>query len=296
MTTGLVMNISRFCTDDGPGIRTTVFLKGCPLKCIWCHNPESQGAALEIMYNSSKCILCGQCAKVCEKGCHVLNGKHLFERNNCIQCQKCVSACPSEALSIVGKVLSVDEVYLELAKDKQFYDASGGGITVSGGEPFMQAEFLLELLKACKKQEIHTAVDTCGFYLNNTVKDVLDYTDLVMLDVKHTDAEMFETITKQSFSHTIEFLDYMKEIQKPLWIRQVILPGYTDSKEQIENLLKFIQGASVEKIELLPYHRLGVSKWEELGIKYEISDILPPTDDVMKDLRQIIKDNGIKTN
>ena len=194
-----------------------------------------------------------------------------------------------------GTEMTAEEIVNKAVRFKSYF-GSEGGITVSGGEPFMQAEFLLELLKACKKQEIHTAVDTCGFYLNNTVKDVLDYTDLVMLDVKHTDAEMFETITKQSFSHTIEFLDYMKEIQKPLWIRQVILPGYTDSKEQIENLLKFIQGASVEKIELLPYHRLGVSKWEELGIKYEISDILPPTDDVMKDLRQIIKDNGIKTN
>lgn len=210
--------------------------------------------------------------------------------------QRCVYCHNPDTWSVQGGTeMTAEEIVKKAVRFKPYF-GSEGGITISGGEPFGQAEFLVELLKECKREKIHTAVDTCGFYLNDTVKEALGYTDLVMLDVKHTDEKVFETITKQSFSHTIEFLDYMKEIQKPLWIRQVILPGFTDSKEQIENLLKLVEGAKVEKVELLPYHRLGVSKWEELGIEYEIPDILPPDEDVMKVLRQIIKENGIKTN
>jgi len=194
-----------------------------------------------------------------------------------------------------GTEMTVEELVKKAVRFKPYFGLDGG-ITISGGEPFMQAEFLSELLKECKNWGIHTAVDTCGFYLNEKVKEALCYTDLVMLDVKHTDENMFEKITKRSFSHTKRFLEYMKEIQKPLWIRQVILPTYTDDEMQIENLLKLVDGAKVEKIELLPYHRLGVSKWEELGLRYEIPKILPPEEKVVDNLRSIIKKHGIKTN
>ncbi len=194
-----------------------------------------------------------------------------------------------------GTEMTAEEIVEKALRYKPYF-GDEGGITISGGEPFMQAEFLTELLKECKNAQLNTAVDTCGFYLNDKVKEALEYTDLVMLDIKHTDAEKFKEITKQDFCHTLEFLSYMKEIKKPLWIRQVILPGYTDSEEQIENLLNLTQDANVLKYELLPYHRLGVSKWEELGIKYEIPDILPPENEKMEILRKIIKNCGFKTN
>ncbi len=185
-----------------------------------------------------------------------------------------------------GEEMTAEEIVKKVVRYKAYF-GKDGGITVSGGEPFMQPEFLAELLKLCKENGIHTAVDTCGFYLDDKVKEALLYTDLVLLDIKHTNPEDFKKITKQDFSHTLKFLDYMKEIQKPLWIRQVILPGYTDSEEQIKALIDLTNGARVEKFELLPYHTLGVSKWEDLGIPYEIPEISPPDNEKMEILRKI---------
>lgn len=169
------------------------------------------------------------------------------------------------------------------------YFRKNGGVTVSGGEPFMQAAFVTELFQLLKAENIHTAADTCGFYLTPQVKAALEYTDLVLLDIKHTEAGPFEAITKQPFSHTLDFLQYMKEIQKPLWIRQVILPGYTDSPQQIQALLALLAGARVERIDLLPYHTLGVSKWSELGIPYALEGVQPPAEETMAALRAIIR-------
>ncbi len=201
----------------------------------------------------------------------------------CIYCHNPDTWDPS-----LGEEMTADEIIKKAVRYKPYFGETGG-ITVSGGEPFMQAEFLTELFKKCKEQKIHTAIDTCGFYLNDAVKEALSCTDLVMLDIKHTNPDKFKEITKQDFSHTIKFLDHMKETQKPLWIRQVILPGFTDSEEQILDLMELIKGANVEKIELLPYHTLGVSKWEELGLKYEIPEILPPTNEKMNILRKRTK-------
>ncbi len=189
-----------------------------------------------------------------------------------------------------GTEMTADEI-IKKAIRFQPYFGEKGGITVSGGEPFAQTDFLFELLKTAKANYLNTAIDTCGFYLNDKVKETLEFADLVMLDIKHTDAEIFKKITKQDFSHTLEFLDYMKEIQKPLWIRQVIVPGYTDSEKQIYALLEMIEGANVKKIELLPYHTLGVSKWEELGIPYEIPEITPPDNEKMAILCKIVEEN-----
>ncbi len=187
-----------------------------------------------------------------------------------------------------GTEMTAEEIVKKAVRYKPYF-GDNGGITLSGGEPFGQAEFALELLKKCKANDIHTAVDTCGFYLSDTVKEALNYTDLVMLDVKHTDEKSFKEITKQDFSHTIAFLDYMKKTQKPLRIRQVILPSYTDREEQIYKLLRLIDGANIESIELLPYHTLGTTKWQEMGLEYEIPHILPPTEEKMNILRRIAK-------
>lgn len=185
-----------------------------------------------------------------------------------------------------GEEAAPEELVKKIIRYRPYFKR-GGGVTLSGGEPFMQAEFVTELLKLLKAEKMHTAVDTCGFYLTPQVKKALEYTDLVLLDIKHTDPGSFKIITKQSFFHTTSFLAYMKETQKPLWIRQVILPGYTDNEQQVRALLAMLDGANVERIELLPYHTLGRQKWDELGIPYEIAHIHPPSAETMHTLRRL---------
>lgn len=187
-----------------------------------------------------------------------------------------------------GEAMSAAELVQKILRYRPYF-SRGGGVTVSGGEPFGQAEFVEELFRLLKAEEIHTAVDTCGFYLTPQVKSCLEYTDLVLLDIKHTDPAAFLAITRQPFSHTLAFLQYMKAIQKPLWIRQVILPGYTDSPEQIRDLLALVAGANVERIDLLPYHTLGTQKWAELGIPYTLDGVLPPDEETMQMLREIVE-------
>ncbi len=205
--------------------------------------------------------------------------------------QRCIYCHNPDTWNVLGgQEMTAEEIVRKAVRYRSYFGETGG-VTVTGGEPFMQSEFLTELLKKCKEENIHTAVDTCGFYLDDKVKEALSYTDLVMLDIKHTNKESFEKITKQDIARPLAFLDYMKEIQKPLWIRQVIVPTLTDSEEQILDLLKLIEGANVKKIELLPYHTLGTSKWEELGLTYELPDTPPPTEEIMARLREIVKNN-----
>ena len=179
MISGEIFSIQRFCTDDGPGIRTTVFVKGCPLRCIWCHNPESQAKRNEITYNAEKCVGCGRCAEACPQKCHSFGEKHAFDKSKCIGCGECAKVCPTKALELFGKSITVDEAFEEVARDKVFYETSGGGVTVSGGEPLFQPEFTAELLKRCKENGIHTAIETSGFADEKALLRVIMYCDLI---------------------------------------------------------------------------------------------------------------------
>ncbi|MCX7715160.1 MAG: pyruvate formate-lyase-activating protein [Clostridia bacterium] len=230
---GYIHSIETLAAVDGPGVRTAIFLQGCPQRCIYCHNPDT------------------------------------WQKNG-------------------GQEMSADELIKKVIRFKPYYK-NDGGVTLSGGEPFMQVDFVIELLKKLKDEKIHTAVDTCGYFLNDKVKIALEYVDLVLLDIKHTDANTFEKITGVPIDYSMAFLDYMKKIKKPLWIRQVIVPGYTDSEEQIKNLLKLLEGANVERVDLLPYHTLGVSKWEQLGIEYPIPEVKPPEREIMIKLNKIVE-------
>jgi len=230
--TGYVHSIESMAAVDGPGVRTAIFMQGCPQRCIYCHNPDTWSNE---------------------------GGE------------------PTEVEDLVKKILRYRPYY-----------RTDGGVTISGGEAFRQIDFVTELLKRLKEEGIHTAVDTCGYFLNDKVKEALKYVDLVLLDIKHTDAEIFEKMTSVPFSHTEKFLAYLKEIQKPMWIRQVIVPGYTDSEEQVKAMLAMLDGAKVEHIDLLPYHTLGVSKWENLGLTYPLDGVEPPEHEVMDKLRELI--------
>lgn len=264
---GTIFNIQKFCVNDGPGIRTTVFLKGCPLKCAWCHNPESQLVNSEIMFYKDKCVNCGRCVKVCPNGCHSFeSGTHIFDRKNCVKCFLCIkTGC--EALEKVGREISTDEVIEEVLKDKIFYDNSGGGITLSGGEPLCQFDFSLEILKKAKENGIHTAIETCGFTSADRVKEILKYVDLFLFDYKETNSELHKKFTGISNDIILENLSLLNDMGKSIIFRCPIIPGCNDRKEHFEGICNVANRfKNVLRIELESYHSLGESKYESLGL------------------------------
>ncbi len=263
---GKIFNIQRFSTSDGPGIRTVVFLKGCPLNCAWCHNPESKSYDAEILYNQESCIHCGACIRNCNKDCHIFeNGKHIFKRDNCINCMECVSSCPTNALKACGEEQSAEEVMKTVLRDKPFYESSGGGLTVSGGEPLSRYDFTLSLLKLAKKHSIHTAIETSGF-TNKDFSKINEYTDLWLYDIKLLqDAEHIKYIGASN-KIILENLISLDHMEAKIILRCPIIPNVNFSKEHFSEIAKLTNKLHrVVSIHLEPYHPLGLSKAQQLG-------------------------------
>ena len=262
MQEGMVFDIQRTSLNDGPGLRTTVFLKGCPLSCVWCHNPESQNPKPEIMFDYEKCVGCGKCVSVCTH--HIMeNEVHLFNREGCTVCGKCVDVCCKNALEIKGRYYTVDEIVREVIRDKAYYDKSGGGVTFSGGEPLSQPLFLKELLKECHSNNIHTAVETSGYTSKTRLDELLQYVDLFLWDYKVTDdAKKYIGVDNDIILNN---LDYVLGKGARVRLRCPIIPGINDNK----NHLKAISGLShkyrFDGIDILPYHNMGVYKSKKLG-------------------------------
>jgi pyruvate formate lyase activating enzyme len=291
----LVFDIKHYAVHDGPGIRTTVFLKGCPLNCPWCSNPESQRTYQEIMFHKNLCIACGECVKICPNEAQTTDMDHKIKREMCERCGKCVEVCYSEALKMVGKYMSVEEIVKEVEKDELFYKNSGGGVTISGGEPLMYPDFTLELLKRCKEKGYHTALETSGYARWEVLERILKCVDWLFYDIKHMNSERHRELTGVPNELILENLTRIDKMDLTYVIRVPLIPTCNDSDENFEAMITFFSTLkNYEYIEILPYHQFGISKYKGLGEEYRLSDVKPPETEYLIQLREKMKHQGLK--
>ena len=290
MITGNIFNIQRFSVYDGPGIRTTVFFSGCNLRCAWCHNPESISGSQQIKYNDGQCINCGRCKLICGNNAHDFkDGAHVFNRANCKLCLNCVSECYAEALVSVRREMSAGQLEQSVLTDLEYFRQSGGGVTFSGGEPMIQADFLLEILKACKRHDIHTAVDTAGAVSYASFEKIMRYCDLFLYDIKAIDGGLHERLTGADNGLILENLCKLSECAD-VCVRVPVIPGANIG--EMTAIAEFLSGVNIKKCELMPYHKLGEGKYKSLGLKdAHIFDT--PSDELMGEIRNIFIEKGV---
>lgn len=267
MRTGLIFNVQRFTLHDGPGIRTTVFLKGCALSCSWCHNPESQLSAPEILVLEDRCIRCGLCVEACPSAVPEPGGnRHDEDVSLCTVCGACVAVCPTETRQIAGREIGVEALVEEISRDRLFFDQSGGGVTFSGGEPLHQSRFLREALVACRSVGLHTAVDTCGLAARDELLAVAALTDLFLYDLKFLDGRRHREQTGVDNTEILANLEALTEGHERIWLRVPVIPGINDDRDNLDAIARLAASLpSIERICLLPYHRTGERKLERLG-------------------------------
>jgi pyruvate formate lyase activating enzyme len=295
-TEGLIFNIQRFSLHDGPGIRTTVFFKGCPLGCLWCQNPEGISAEKVIFRHADRCIGCGDCVAICPEGALQMSDPvPVLDRLKCSLCMKCIEVCPTGALEAAGKMISVKSLVEEVLKDRIVFEESGGGVTVSGGEPLMQPEFLTELLKALKLENIHTAVETSGFASWKSFESVLDYTDLFIYDLKLVDAELCKKYLGVNGDKIITNLDRLNKCGAKIMVRMPIIPTVNDTSICLHQAADHLKKIGITELELLPYHKLGSAKYEKLGLEYTLKSIEQPDFDTMGKVKSLLEAAGIST-
>lgn len=288
---GIIFDIKKFSIHDGPGIRTTVFFKGCPLSCWWCHNPESQSLGREMTFRETRCIRCGACAAVCAQGAiSAGGGVPSTDRERCILCGDCVTACYAEAREIAGREMTVAQVMAEVERDVVFYDESGGGVTMSGGEPLFQPDFLLAVLRACKEREIHTALDTCGFAAWETLDSVREYVDLFLYDLKLMDDARHRAFTGVSNAPILYNLQALAAQGHDVILRVPIVPGINDDEENLRQIGAFAMTLpGLSRVDVLPYHRAAADKYERLNRVYRLPETRPPSDESMAEVAEILR-------
>ncbi len=294
---GTIFDIQRFSVHDGPGIRTTIFMKGCPLKCRWCHNPEGINGKLSLQYESQSCIMCGDCASICEHEVHIFeNDIHRvnFSRCDIDSCCKCIDVCPSKSIKLMGRKVTSDEILKAVKRDINFY-GDKGGVTFSGGECTMQPDFLKECLIKCKNAGINTAVDTCGFTKWEVFNDISEFTDIFLFDIKAVTDEIHVRGTGVSNKIILENYKKLVESGARIWIRIPVIGGYNANCGEIEKIAEFIKNQTKipEQIELMPYHKLGSNKYEQLGMEYTCTEAQIVSKEDMNKYIKIFLDAGL---
>jgi pyruvate formate lyase activating enzyme len=294
MATGTIFRIERFAIHDGPGIRTTVFLKGCPLACAWCHSPESQSAAPEFMPRADRCIRCGACAAACpHDGIRIDGTPAQAKPAECELCGACADACPSGARELVGREFSVDEVLDLVEKDRVFYEQSGGGVTFSGGEPLMQPGFLLEALTRCRERHLHTAVDTSGFGDPAALRRIAGRADLFLFDLKIIDDSRHTALTGAGNGVILENLRALASDRRPVIVRFPLVPGVNDDEANVAALGGLVASLGLSRVDVLPYHRAGTAKYRRLDREYLLGDVQPPSRQDQEDVARALARFGL---
>ena len=294
--TGTVFNIQRYSIDDGPGIRTTVFFKGCPLSCVWCSNPESQNLAPELMHRESICKRCYRCVAACPVGAITVGADGIdIDRDVCTVCGDCVEVCPHDAMRITGREMTVDEVMDVIRRDADFYRDSGGGITLSGGEVLLQPDFALAVFKASKELGFHTTLDTAGQGDTEALKRLLPYVDLVYFDIKHIDPKVHRAQAGRTNEAILSNFKEVAASDVPVVVRVPVVPGFNDSSDAISDIADLVATESPgATVHLLPYHRYGQQKYDMLGLDYELAAAETPSPEFMKAARKIVEGRGLK--
>ncbi len=278
MPSGLVAQFERYAIHDGPGIRTVVYLKGCPLRCLWCHSPETQVPQPELVVRGDRCIRCGTCVVACRHEAAVETAEGFgVRRDACRACGTCADECPTGARELVGRRLTVADVLEVVERDRPFYDQSGGGVTVSGGEPLAQPAFLEAFLRACRERRLHTAVETCGVAARRTLDRVAPFTDLFLYDLKLMDDERHRRATGASNQAVLENLVRLVAGGARVRVRVPLVPGFNDDAENLEATARFVVSLGLRELDLLPYHRAGIAKYGRLGRPYALPETPPPS-------------------
>jgi pyruvate formate lyase activating enzyme len=296
MNQGIIFDIRRYSIHDGPGIRTTVFFKGCPLHCDWCHNPESRAFGPELIYRVSRCILCESCLEACPNGAITRQGDLILtDREKCQTSGECVLACDAEARQLVGRTMSVSQVMDEIEADRAFYDQSGGGVTFSGGEPLAQQAFLFNLLAACKERDLHTALDTSGYASWRLMDKIRPLVDLFLYDLKLMDDVRHQRYTGVSNKKILANLSRLSALGHAVIVRIPVVPGINDDEANLRQTGAFLSSLPIRPaVQLLAYHQSGLAKYVGLDLEYRIPDIRPPEPPRMKMLAGILQDSGLQ--
>lgn len=292
----VIFNIQRFSVHDGPGIRTLVFFKGCPLRCQWCSNPESHIRKPQIAFSQNRCIGCLRCSEVCPHGAVRLTNRVRLEydRLRCKECGACVATCYANARVLLGREMTVDEVMVEIRKDAVFYRLSSGGVTLGGGEPTMWPAFATKLLAACRSEGIHAAIETCGHAPWSHIEPLLDNLDLILFDMKHLDPEMHMRYTGVNNKLILENLNRIAQRSIPIVIRIPVIPGANNDAQTIRKIAAYVHDLGIaSRIELLSYHRFGEEKYARLGRPYPLRDLKPPDEEEMETLAAAVRSEGL---
>lgn len=294
----MVIDITRMTVHNGPGIRTLILFKGCPLRCIWCSTPESQKESAEIAYYPDRCIRCDECLGACPRNAITVCGKAVaIDRKLCDNCGRCVSVCNTEALLLFGQEYTVQELVDEIKKDEIIYKHSGGGVTLSGGEPFFRPEFLLTLLKELKQNGISCGIDTCGYTTRNHIEAVLPYVDFFLWDIKHMNRDKHTEYTGVSNELILDNAHFVAGENIPLYLRLPVIPGYNDSEDNLLDLCHFAKTLpSLVEIDLLPLHHLGKTRYAALDREYPIDGIPLIEEEILDEMKRLVESTGLKCN